>query len=82
MKTTLNLDGELLTQAKRLAEQQDITLTAVIENAIREALSCARQIPTFRLELPTVQGKDPAFVDPSDRAALYDAMEGRSISPQ
>ena len=39
MRTTINLDQELLTEAKVLAQRTGKTLTAVIEEALRERLA-------------------------------------------
>lgn len=77
MKTTLNLDDELLRKAKRWAAAQGTTLTAVIEDALRARLTEPTRGRPFKLRFPTVKGDRPPAVDPSDRDALYDAMEGR-----
>lgn len=39
MRTTIRLDDELLREAKRLAAETNQTLTAVIEEALRERLA-------------------------------------------
>ena len=81
MRTTIRLDDDLLAAAKRRAVETGQTLTAVIEQALREALartprgaSAAR-----RIELPTdgSGGLQPG-VDLDDGASLLDAMEDRS----
>lgn len=74
MKTTLNLDDEILIRAKQLAAERHMTLTSFVENALREALAPAGR-PAFHLKLPTMGGDRPPRVDPSDRSALYDLME-------
>lgn len=78
MKTTLDLDGELLEGAKQLAAKRRSTLTAVVENALREALIAAEHTPEYRLEMPTAGSDQSPAVDPAHRDALYDLMEGRS----
>lgn len=75
MKTTLNLDDELLRRAKRRAAERGTTLTAVIEDALRKGLDVQHQRGSFRLAFPTVAGVRPPAVDLSDRDALYDRMD-------
>lgn len=76
MKTTLNLDDRLLERAKRVAAAEGITLTALVEEALR-----ARTTPRsergqqFRLVLPTVKGAAPPAVDIADRDALLDYLD-------
>ena len=76
MKTTINLDDELLRRAKRHAAEQGRTLTSVLEEALREMLTPRGPRRQFALELPTVKGDRSPRVDPADRSALYDAMDG------
>lgn len=73
MKTTLNLDDELLQRAKRQAAARGTTLTAFVEEALRSSLS-QRRPAGFRLELPTVRGNRQPTVDPADRQVLHDRM--------
>ena len=75
MKTTLNLDVELLRRAKRHAAKQGRTLTSVVEEALREMLTRHGPRQQHSLDLPTVKGDRPPRVEPSDRPALYDAMD-------
>lgn len=78
MKTTLNLDDELLRRAKARAAAMGKTLTAFVEEALRGQLAPRRERgPAFRLRLPTERGAAPPAVDIADRDALYDLMEGR-----
>jgi hypothetical protein len=74
MKTTLNLDPELLRRAKQRAAERRTTLTAVIEQALHTELSTPTRRPDYRLEFPTVAGTGPPAVDPADRDALHDRM--------
>jgi hypothetical protein len=78
MKTTLNIDDELLRAAKKMAADRGITLTRFVENALREALRRRRDGKPFRFRWITERGVAPPAVDISDRKALYDAMEGRT----
>lgn len=77
MKTTLNLDDQLLREAKQLAAERSATLTSVIESALRDALAAARAREPKPLQLPTVKGRRIPDVDVSDRDALFERMEGR-----
>lgn len=80
MKTTLNLDDELIRRSKRLAAERGTTLTAVVETALRAELAGPAQRPAFVLRLPTVRGDRLPSVDPSDRDSLYDVMEGEGTT--
>lgn len=76
-RTTIRLDDHLLAEAKRLAAATDRTLTAVIEDALREVIARQqRHQPAQPLNLPTVGGGwvRPG-VDIDDSAALLDVME-------
>jgi hypothetical protein len=78
MRTTINLDDQLLLEAKQIAAQTGQTLTAVLEDAVREALSRRRQARKGRtaVRLPTVSGRGPRpGVDLDHCAALIDLME-------
>jgi hypothetical protein len=77
MRTTIRLDDELLREAKQLAARTGRTLTAVIEEALREALG--RRPPHGKrrdLSIPTFRGDGlQPGVDLDDSAALLDLME-------
>ena len=78
MRTTIRLDDQLLREAKKRAAERGTTLTAVIEDSLRESL--ARWKPSRRrrkFRLPT-WGRGGVFpgVDLDDSAALLDRMEG------
>ena len=77
MRTTVRLDEELLTQAKRLALQTGRTLTAVIEDSLRLALAMQKQAkerPSVRLPTFGGDGLQPG-VDLDDSAGLRDRMD-------
>ncbi len=77
-RTTIRLDEDLLRQAKKHAAQSGQTLTAVIENALRESLSRGQDSSGREpVELITDlgHGLQPG-VDLDDSAALLDLMEG------
>jgi hypothetical protein len=77
MRTTIRLDDHLLRRAKQLAAQTGRTLTAVIEDAVRESLSRrkkARNSEPIRLIHGGVGGLQPG-VDLDHTAELLDVME-------
>jgi hypothetical protein len=78
MRTTLDVEDRLLRDAKRRAVEDGRTLTAVIEDALRQYLTpTGRPRTAFRLQLLTKKGRLLPGVDLSDRDSLYDRMEGR-----
>lgn len=78
MRTTIRLSDDLLEEAKRYALETGRTLTAVIEDALREALGRRRRRPPRRpVQLTTFRGGGPqSGVDLDDSAALRDRMNG------
>lgn len=76
MKTTLNLNDRVLQKAKRRAATEGITLTRLVEDALRARLaSASHRTAPFRLKLHTVKGESPPKVDFCDRNVLYDVMD-------
>lgn len=79
MRTTLNLDDDLLRDAKRLAIERGTTLTALIEDALRIVVRrTERPERRRRVRLPTFGVPGEGFmpgVDISDNAALRDLMD-------
>ena len=74
MKTTLNLNDQVLRSAKGRAARDGIT--RFVEDALRARLTDAgSRKPAFRLRLETVTGDGPPNVDISDRDALYDVID-------
>jgi hypothetical protein len=78
MRTTINLPDSLVLQAKKAALQEDTTLTEVIANALREALSNRRRnTPRKKFKIITYgTGGVLPGVDLSNTAALLDIMDG------
>ncbi len=79
VRTTINIQGELLQHAKQMALQQHITLGGVIEDALRKYFSVnnrvTQAIPTH---LPTFKGKGlQPGVDLDNTADILDIMEDR-----
>jgi hypothetical protein len=78
VKTTLNLDDELLRQAKRVALERGVTLTQVVREALEAAVLPKARGRPFQLDWRPVRGHRAPSVDLADRGALYDLMEDRS----
>lgn len=78
MKTTLNLDDNILRAAKVRAAETSETLTRFIENALRNHLaSISSQRTDFRLNLLVKRGRPVPGVTLDDRDSLYEKMENR-----
>lgn len=78
MRTTIRLNDALLREAKLVAATSGSTLTAVIEGALREALSRRRQGPEGKVPvtLPTSPGWGlRPSLDLNNSAALLDLMD-------
>jgi len=60
MRTTLNLDDDLVKAAKIAAIREGVTLTALVEAALRERIDAAR----------TTEWEIPAHIDRDDPAAV------------
>ena len=83
MRTTVRLDDDLLTEVRRYAASCRQTLTAVLEQALREML--ARRVELQAREpvrLPTFKGRGlQPGVDLHDSAALLELMERPDAAP-
>ena len=76
------MNDALLRDAKRVAAEDGLTLTAVLENALREMLERRRMLRRDkRMPLPTFTGRGlQPGVDLDDTAALLDHMQHRDDS--
>lgn len=76
MRTTVRLDEHLLAEAKKHAAESGRTLTAVLEQALRESLARRNQQARAKpVRLKTVRGSGTRpGVDLDDSAALLDLM--------
>jgi hypothetical protein len=78
MRTTLNIDDNLMRSVKKHAAETDRTISAVIETALRHLLELERRTDRpYRLDWKIVPGGLQAGVDLTDRDALIDHMENR-----
>ena len=76
MRTTINLDDALLAEAKQVAARTGRSLTAVVEDALRESLRRRQDTGRRPLELPVFgEGGVQPGVDLDDGVALLDLME-------
>jgi len=75
MKTTLQIDDEVMARLRREAARTGRTMSELVESALRLMLGRKRDRPA----LPPLPSFDSggALVDVSDREALLDAMERR-----
>jgi hypothetical protein len=78
MRTTIRIDDDLLREAKIYAATRGITLTQLIQDALRESLVRRRAARTRRqVTLLTVGGSGPPpGLDLDRNAAALDFMEG------
>jgi hypothetical protein len=77
MRTTIRIDDQLLVEIKQLAAQTGQTLTAIIEEALRQMLARQQQTaqrPLVQLITVSGHGLRPG-VDLDDSAALLELME-------
>lgn len=81
MKTTLDLNDALLTEAKTYAAQQHTSLTRLIEEGLQLRLRKA-QAPARRVRLPVYHGKGGLApgLDALSNRALLDAA-GQQYQP-
>jgi Arc/MetJ family transcription regulator len=77
MRTTIDIDDQLLVYAKQQAALQGCTLKQVVENALREFLSRQYlQQDVVRLETVSGSGLKPG-IDLDNGRSLNDIMDGR-----
>jgi Arc/MetJ family transcription regulator len=77
MRTTIDIDDQLLKYVKQQAAQQGCTVKQIIEDALREALSYrGQQIKPIKLETVAGAGLKPG-VNLDDGRSLNDIMDGR-----
>ena len=78
MRTTIELNDELVRAAKREAAKEQTTLRAVVERALRAHLAPPAKSSGSTLTWRTERGRLQPGVKLDDRDALFDLMEGRS----
>jgi hypothetical protein len=82
IRTTLNLDDELMRRAREVAASSGSTLTRLIEDALRQSLERRGSAAMEPLDLPTVGGRGlQPGVDLDDSAGLLELMERHDAAP-
>ena len=77
MRTTVSIDDQLLVEVKTLAARTGKTLSAVVEDALRQSLAKRSSARLVRLPLLTHDGGGlQPGVDLDDTSALLDLMDG------
>ena len=76
MRTTLQLDDELVVQAKISAARSGRTLSQAIEDALRQALAPRTEPTRRRVSVPTSPRRPLPGVNLNDNAGLLDLMDG------
>ena len=76
MRTTIRLDDDLLAEVKQLASESNRTMTAVIEDALRQMLTRQPRSPARPPVHLTTMGDSKLMpgVDLDNSAALLDLM--------
>ena len=76
MKTTLVVNDTIMKRLKAEAARQGVTISELVESALRQLLDRPHSKQT---KLPPLPSHDlgGTLVDIADREALYQAMEGR-----
>ena len=75
MRTTLNIDDQVLAIAKHRAIEQGVTLTSIVENALRDTLLKTKE-KTSNIQLLTVNGAGvKPGIDLSHSSSLLDIMD-------
>ena len=78
MKTTLDIQDNLLAHAKAAAAMQRTTLTRLIEEGLSMRLAAMeKKAPSRRVTLPVMSGKGGMRpgIDPTSNRSMLDAME-------
>jgi predicted transcriptional regulator len=76
MRTTLNIDDDLMKRVKQRASETGTTITEVMEEALRAAVAGdAPGKTTFSLAWKPIAGRTRPGIDVADRDSLYEAME-------
>jgi len=78
MRTTLNIDTDLMTRVREHAAATGRTITETVEEALRAAVAGDRPVRRkHTLRWTPVPGRMLPGIDLADRDTLYEAMERR-----
>jgi hypothetical protein len=78
MKTTLNIQDQLLANAKSVAAMEQTTLTRLIEEGLMMRLAVpAKKASSRKVVLPVMNGKGGmrTGIDPTSHRSMLDAMD-------
>jgi hypothetical protein len=77
MKTTLDIDDELVKRAKIQGARESKSLTAFIEEGLRLRLRRQASVRRAPVDLPVFRGGQgfAAGIDPSSNRSIYDAAD-------
>jgi hypothetical protein len=74
VKTTLNLNDDLMRAVKARARSRGVTVTRVVEEALRQTLTELASTG-FRLELPVTHGRRTPTLDVDSTAAIEEYLD-------
>jgi hypothetical protein len=76
VKTTLDLNDQLLAEAKSFAAQQRTSLTRLIEEGLQMRIRAPRPASQRRVKLPVFRGRGGLVegIDPTSNQSLLDAL--------
>ncbi len=80
MRTTLNIEDELMKAAKIEAVRRGVTLTALVEEGLRRALGVKRSESRDR-ELPVYSNRPAPGLDLNRTSELLEQVEGPFARP-
>jgi|SRR5215475_7765336 len=80
VKTTLNLDDDLMRAVREHARRRGMTLTALVSNALRRALAEPSPV-RFHLDLPVTRGDRMPTIDIDSNAALEEYLDRAEQRP-
>jgi hypothetical protein len=76
MRTTLNIEDDLMKRVKQRARETGCTITEIVEDALRSAVAGkAPNTARFSLTWTPVSGRALPGIDLADRDSLYEAMD-------
>jgi hypothetical protein len=75
VKTTFNLDDDLMRAAKERARQRGVTLTALIAEALRRELAETGEPTEFRIDLPVTRGRRAPTINIDSNAAVEEYLD-------
>ncbi len=77
MRTTIDLNDELLRAAKRRAADEGVPLRRIVEHALRRHLEGAASSKNYQLSWHPERGRLQPGVQLNDRDALFQVMDDR-----